>query len=41
MSQLETLHTALNQRRLDRLRTALAIALVAIALATGAVAWMP
>jgi hypothetical protein len=41
MSQLETVHTALNERRLDRLRTALAVALVGIALVTGAVAWMP
>jgi hypothetical protein len=41
MSQLETMHTALGERRLDRLRTVIAVALVGIALITGAVAWMP
>jgi hypothetical protein len=41
MSHLETMHTALGERRLDRLRTVIAVALVGIALVTGAVAWMP
>ena len=41
MFQLETRHTALGPRGLDRLRTILAIALVGVALAMGALAWMP
>lgn len=41
MFQLETMHTALGPRGLDTLRTILAIALVGVALAMGALAWMP
>ena len=41
MFQLETMHTALGPRGLGALRTILAIALVGVALAMGALAWMP
>lgn len=41
MFRLETMHTALGQRRLDTLRTIFAVALVGVALAMGALAWMP
>jgi len=41
MFQLETIQTGFGPRGLGRLRTILAAALVGVALAMGALAWMP